>query len=179
MALRRIIPYGDTLLRRQSAPINEVDDEIKQLIADMTEIIGAAEGLGLAAPQVGVSKMLFIIDWTNLEEEGGEVKAYLNPRILDKSDEMDLAEEGCLSLPGISAEVKRPREVSVEYMTIDGESHSEQLSGLSARVFQHELDHLLGILFIDRISSSVRKGLKKELQAIMNGEVKPFDGIRN
>lgn len=176
MALRKIIPYGDSLLRRQSQKIETVDDEILTLIADMKEVVQAAEGVGLAAPQVGVSKMLFLIDWANLEDGGEEIIAYINPRVVGRGDSIVEAAEGCLSLPEVWADVQRPDEIKVEYQTVDGELHEEDLSGMPARVFQHELDHLLGILFIDRISSSERAELKEDLQAIMSGEVKPFDG---
>ena len=176
MALRKIIPYGDTLLRRQSEKIEIVDDEIRKLVADMKEVVKAAEGVGLAAPQVGESKMLFLIDWSNLEDERNDVITYINPRITSRGDTIEEALEGCLSLPEVWANVNRPDEIQVEYQNVDGELLKEELSGLPARVFQHELDHLLGILFIDRISTSERAALKDSLQSIMSGEVKPFEG---
>lgn len=176
MALRKIIPYGDTLLRRQSQQIDKIDDEMKSLIDDMKEVVIASEGVGLAAPQVGESKMLFLIDWANLEDGGDEIIAYINPKIIGKGDEIVEAPEGCLSLPEIWADVLRPDEIKVEYQTVDGKTHVADLSGMPARVFQHEFDHLLGILFIDRISASARSELREDLQAIMKGIVKPFDG---
>jgi peptide deformylase len=176
LALRKIIPYGDSLLRRQSQKIETVDDDILTLIADMKEVVKAAEGVGLAAPQVGVSKMLFLIDWANLEDGDEEIIAYINPRIIERGDITVETAEGCLSLPEVWADVQRPDEIKVEYQTVDGVLHEKDLIGMPARVFQHELDHLLGILFIDRISSSERAELKEDLQAIMSGKVKPFDG---
>ena len=130
MALRKIIPYGDSLLRRQSQKIETVDDDILTLIADMKEVVKAAEGVGLAAPQVGVSKMLFLIDWANLEDGDEEIIAYINPRIIERGDITVETAEGCLSLPEVWADVQRPDEIKVEYQTVDGVLHEKDLIDL-------------------------------------------------
>lgn len=171
----KVTAYGDTLIRRQSASIDEIDSEINELIDNMSSTMRFAKGVGLAAPQVGVSKMLFLIDWTELEENG-KIKAYINPEILAHQGEMVSEQEGCLSLPEVWAEVDRKESVKVRYTNLEGEIVEEELTGLPSRVFQHEFDHLLGILFIDRISREERLKLKDKLQAIMDGEIKPFDG---
>jgi len=130
----------------------------------------------LAAPQVGESKMLFLIDWMHLVEEDGGIKPYINPEVVETGDSTTVEKEGCLSLPEIWAEVRRADRIKVRYTTLEGVEVAEELTGMPARVFLHEYDHLLGILFIDRISRSERARLKSGLQAILDGTVKPFDG---
>jgi len=177
LAFLKITAYGDPLLRRQSDPIDPVDDEIKQLITDMTDTMQAANGVGLAAPQVGVSKMLMLINWSNLDEDRVEKKvtAYINPQILESGGELSSTEEGCLSLPEVWGEVKRPDYIRIKYQNQDGEEVEEDLRDFPARVFQHEIDHLFGILFIDRMSDSDRGEIKGQLQSILDGRTKPFD----
>lgn len=142
----------------------------------MTDTIRAAKGVGLAAPQVGVSRMLILMDWSNIDEEGGEIKAYINPEIVRKGTEIVTDQEGCLSLPEVWADVDRPKEISISYKNVDGEIIEEDLDGMAARVFQHELDHLLGILFIDRITARDRVLLREQLKAILDGRIQPFNG---
>jgi len=173
--LLKITPYGTPLLRKQAARIEKVDDEIRKLAADMGETMRAASGLGLAAPQVGVSRQMFVIDWGVFEEVGGEVVAYINPEIVEKAGHNISKQEGCLSIPKVFADVTRPDKVMVRYMNLEGETVEETLIGMPARVFQHELDHLHGVLFIDRVTADVRKELKPGLQDILTGIVKPFD----
>lgn len=153
-----------------------IDDELSKLISDMADTMQAAHGVGLAAPQVGVSRMLFLINWNHITEEDAKIKAYINPAILEFLGSRVEMQEGCLSLPEIWADVTRPSKVRVRYETLDGNSVEEVLDGLAARVFQHEYDHLIGILFIDRISPNARLKLKSGLQSILEGKVKPFDG---
>ncbi len=141
----------------------------------MSDTIRLAKGVGLAAPQVGVSKMLFLMDWSHLED-GGKIKAYINPEIIEFKGKTISEQEGCLSLPEIWADVDRPDGIKVKYETVEGQTIEEELTEMPARVFQHEYDHLLGILFIDRISRDDRLKLKDKLQAIMDGKIKPFDG---
>lgn len=177
MALRKVIPYGDPLLRRQSSPIESIDNEVLELIRDMKDTVAEAGGVGLAAPQLGESRMLFLIDWSHLED-GCDIIAYLNPEILESGGKMVSDDEGCLSFPQTVGEVTRPDSIEVKYQTIDGSWVIETLSDFPARVFQHEYDHLLGVLFIDRISLNERTKIKTKLQAILSGELKPFDGIK-
>jgi len=174
LALLKVVPYGNSLLRRQSAPVEQIDDDILSLIEDMKDTMKVAGGVGLAAPQVGESRMLFLIDWSEIEE-GAEISAYINPEIIERGNKLEIKQEGCLSLPEIWADVNRQDWIRVRYETIDGEKQKEELTGLPARVFQHEYDHLVGILFIDRISSLERAQIKDKLQAIMDGRVKAFN----
>ena len=175
--LLKVIPYGNPHLRKQSTPVEVIDDEIRQLVDDMVETMHAAGGVGLSAPQVDVRKTVFVIDW-GLLEEGGEVRAYINPCILETGGQVLTNQEGCLSFPEMTTDISRPDKIRVTYQTLDGEDVEEELSDFPARVFQHEYDHLFGILFIDRISSEARQELKSKLQAILDGGIKPFDGTR-
>ncbi len=174
--LLKITPYGDPLLRKQSTRIDPVDNEVRTLAANMTETMRAASGLGLAAPQVGVSRQLFLIDWAVYEGvDNPEAVAYINPEIVEKAGNNVSKQEGCLSVPKVYADVTRPDKVMVRYQNLQGETVEETLVGMPARVFQHELDHLHGVLFIDRVTADVRKELKPGLQDILTGVVKPFD----
>ncbi len=170
----KIIPYGNPILRRQAEKIDFIDEYIVQLIKDMSDTLSAANGVGLAAPQIGVSKQLLIIDWGSLTENG-HLKVYINPEIIEYGKSTDTYEEGCLSFPRVFANVIRPTKVIVRYQNIKGDIIEEKLNQLPARVFQHEFDHLQGILFIDRISNDIRKNIKPLLQAIMDGKILPFD----
>jgi peptide deformylase len=130
----------------------------------MIETMRINEGIGLAAPQVDVMKRLFVIDKRLINEEW-EAQAYINPEIIDASG-LDTYEEGCLSIPGIRAEVDRPFKLLVKYQTVNGSFIEEELEGLLARVFQHEYDHLDGILFIDRIPFIRKKMLESQIKEI-------------
>jgi len=181
LALRRITAYGDPLLRKQSARIEEIDDCIRRLSDDMLETMHEAGGIGLAAPQVGVSKMLFIADWSKLPDDNDPMKdagfvVYINPAIHTASDRILMQEEGCLSLPEVTAEVPRPDSIEISYQNLDGIEEREELTDYHARVFQHEYDHLRGILFIDRIDKKERAKIKSKLQDILAGRIKAFDG---
>ncbi|HDK26469.1 MAG TPA: peptide deformylase [Candidatus Atribacteria bacterium] len=157
MAILEIKVYGDPILREKSKPVEKIAPEILNLIKDMTETMYAASGVGLAAPQVGVSKRIIIVD-------GGEegVIALINPKIVDEEGEV-IAEEGCLSLPGIYANVKRSSKVTVEALDLDGEHIEITKEDLIARALQHEIDHLEGVLFIDRIGRTKRQLLLNKL----------------
>ena len=177
----KIITYGDPILRKQSARIENIDGDIVSLIDDMLETLHDADGLGLAAPQVGVSKMLFIVDWSLLDETGSEgndegVDIYINPVLRKVDEETDSGDEGCLSLPGVTATVERIDQIEISYQNLDGEDVEIVLKGLPARVVQHEYDHLAGILFIDRISARERDRNKSKLQDILAGRIKSLDG---
>lgn len=172
--LLKITPYGNPLLRKQSARIEKIDAEIKQLAADMIDTMRAANGLGLAAPQVGRSLQLFVLDW-NVVEEGTPAEAYINPEIIEFAGNNVSKQEGCLSVPKVFADVIRPNKVHVRYQNLKGKLVEETLVDLPARIFQHEFDHLQGVLFIDRVTADVRKELKPGLQAILEGVVVPYD----
>lgn len=164
MALLRIRHYPEEVLSQVAEPIAEVDDEIRALAADMAETMYAAPGVGLAAPQVGVLKRLIVLDCGG-EEEPELIKA-VNPQILERDGE-SFEEEGCLSVPSYYARIKRSAWVKVRYQNMDGETVEQEADGLLAVCFQHEIDHLDGKLFVDRLSS-LKKGIfRKKYQKIM------------
>lgn len=146
---------GDPVLREPTEEIDEVDDEIRRLAEEMFETMYAAEGIGLAAPQVGISLRLFVMDIRDPDEEP---RALINPVVLESSGS-ELAEEGCLSLPGLVGEVERAARIVVEATDLDGQRSRVEVSGLLARCIQHEIDHLDGVLFIDRLSPLKRRML--------------------
>ena len=155
MGLLKIYHYPDSVLSKIAEPITVVDDEIRQLAADMAETMYAAPGVGLAAPQVGISRRLIVLDCGG--EDDPELIKAVNPEILD-SDGESFEEEGCLSVPGFYACVKRSAWVTVRYLDMDGNVVEREADGLLAICFQHEIDHLDGKLFVDRLSS-LKKGM--------------------
>lgn len=167
MAILPIIETPDPLLRQISTPVDAVTDETRALIKDMFDTMYDAPGIGLAAIQVGVPKRILVIDLQEPEEEGGEpVKkplVFINPEILRESDEYQLYNEGCLSVPDQFAEVERPAEIRARWLDENGTVHEEDLDGLLAVCLQHEMDHLEGVLFIDHLSKLKRDMLLKKL----------------
>jgi len=159
MAVLKVRKYGDPALRRSAVPVGEVTAEVRRIIADMTETMYDEVGIGLAAPQVGVSLRLIVIS----DEEGRGVQALLNPAIVDRSGEVT-GEEGCLSIPGVFAPVTRAARVTVEARSVDGKPLTIEARGLRARVLQHEIDHLDGVLFIDRVDPMVRDRIKRKIK---------------
>ncbi len=160
MALRKILHYPEPVLKEKSLPVTEFNDELKQLAADMVETMYDAPGVGLAAPQVGELKRLIILDCSAKEEEEDLIVA-VNPEIVASSGD-SLEEEGCLSVPGFYASVKRSSEVTMRYQDTDGTTHERKATGLLAIGIQHELDHLEGVLFVDRLSPLKRSMFKKK-----------------
>jgi len=158
MAILEIKEYGEPVLREKALPVKEVNPEILNLIKDMAETMYTDSGVGLAAPQVGVSKRIIIIDG---EEEG--LIVLINPMIVRSEGEV-VAEEGCLSVPGIYSKVKRSSKVTVKALNENGDSIEITKEGLTARALQHEIDHLDGILFIDRIGRMERQILLNKLK---------------
>jgi len=161
MAILEIKKFNEPVLRKKCEKVKKVDEEIKKLIVDMVQTMKEEQGIGLAAPQVGVSKRVIVVQ-TDLE--GRRILALVNPKIIKKSQEKEKDEEGCLSFPGIFLEIKRAKEVEVEGLDIKREKIKLKAKGLLARVFQHEIDHLDGVLFIDRISFWQRLKIRKKLQ---------------
>ena len=159
MAILKVLRYGDPSLRRSAEPVGEVTAEIRRIIADMTETMYDEVGIGLAAPQVGISKRLIVI----ADEEGRGVQALLNPAIVDRGGEMT-GEEGCLSIPGVFAAVTRAAWVKVEARSVDGQPVTINARGLRSRVLQHEIDHLDGVLFIDRVDPMLRDRIKRKIK---------------
>jgi len=153
-----IITLPDRLLRTKSAPVERVDDEVRRFLDDMLETMYDAPGVGLAAVQVGVPRRLVTIDVARREDENAEPNPLflINPEILTSSDERDVHEEGCLSIPDYYAEVERPASLRVRYLDCDGKLQEMDAEGILAVCLQHEIDHLNGTLFIDHLSKLKR-----------------------
>jgi len=167
MAILPIVEVPDPRLRQISKPVEQVDDELRALVADMFETMYDAPGIGLAAIQVGVPKRVLVIDLQEPEEEGGEPvkdpRVFINPEILTASDQDIPYTEGCLSVPDQYAEVERPDRIRARWLDEQGESHEEEIEGLLAVCLQHEMDHLNGVLFIDHLSRLKREMVLKKL----------------
>ena len=157
MSIQPIRTYGDPVLKTLATDVVEIDSKIAKLVADMIETMYEAPGVGLAAPQVGVEKRLFVYDI------GDGPLAILNPRITESDGEW-VYEEGCLSVPGLYFEIVRPAKVLLEGIDLDGNEVSIEASELLGRVFQHEVDHLDGILLLERLDEVQLKAAKKELR---------------
>jgi peptide deformylase len=168
MAIRPILEVPDPRLKTVSTPVETFDDELRTLVEDMFETMYDAPGIGLAAIQVGVPKRVLVIDLQAEEdEEGKPIKAprvFINPEILDPSEEQSLYNEGCLSVPDQYAEVERPATIRARWQDLDGKVHEEAMDGLMATCLQHEMDHLEGILFIDHLSRLKRQMVLKKLE---------------
>ena len=167
MAVLPIVEVPDPRLRLVSQPVATMDDGVRQLVADMTETMYAAHGIGLAAIQVGVARRVLVIDLQEgRDEEDQPIRApaaYINPEILSVSDELSTYNEGCLSIPEQYAEVARPATCRVRWMDEGGAGHEEELEGLLATCMQHEIDHLNGVLFVDHLSRLKRDMVMKKL----------------
>src|SRR5438309_3666809 len=151
-----ILRYGDSPLHDAAGPIEEITDDVHKLIDDMIETMYAAPGVGLAAPQVGVSLRLFVID-TSVGRDPSSLMVMVNPNFVEREG-VQLEEEGCLSVPGFNATVVRPLRAIVKGLDRTGTEHAREGSGLLARAIQHEMDHLDGTLFVDRL-----RGIKRDL----------------
>ncbi|HOK82701.1 MAG TPA: peptide deformylase [Pseudothermotoga sp.] len=158
--MRKIRLLGDPVLRKKAKEIEKIDEAVKSLVKELFDIMYATDGIGLAAPQIGVSLRLFVMD-------DGTPRALINPVITFKSKETNVAEEGCLSVPEVFENVERSNEVIIKYFDINGDEIEERLTGYSARVAQHEYDHLDGILFIDLIPASRRFAIRQKLSNII------------
>jgi peptide deformylase len=163
MSLLELRIMGDPVLRQPAAPVVEVTDELHRLMDDMFDTMYAEEGVGLAAPQIGVSQRLIVID---AREEDTQPFVLINPEIVEFSDDLDRAEEGCLSIPGLREVVERSWAVRVRGLDRDGTPMEIDAEGLLARILQHEVDHLDGILFVDRVSPLKRKLLLARWQKL-------------
>jgi peptide deformylase len=160
--LLEIRKFPDKVLREKATKVDNVDEEIKTLVENMFETMYEAPGIGLAAPQVGVLKRLFVVDETEGEDKTQQL-VFINPEITEKNGE-EVGEEGCLSVPGEYENVKRFALIKAKALDIKGEEFEIEAEGLLARAIQHELDHLDGKLFIDKLSSLKREMLKKRIK---------------
>lgn len=168
--------YGQPVLRQVAQDVELNQEEIAPLLDKMYQTLDSSQGIGLAAPQIGKSIRVVVIDLRVLADEFPEYKdyrhAFINAHILEYSEETDSMEEGCLSLPGISEEVVRSKRIRVVYYDENFEKHEEWVDGYLARVMQHEFDHLDGKLFTDRISAFRRSMLKSKFSAFVKGKVR-------
>jgi len=149
--------YGKEVLFQVATPVSEITPELRQTLDDMVPMLETYHGVGLAAPQVGISQRFFIMN------AGDKLRKVINPEILQKGTAMVEMEEGCLSVPGIHKRVRRPRRISVRYQNENGDVIEEELKDFPARVFQHEYDHLDGILFVDRLTPVTRRLIERQL----------------
>ncbi|MBN1866699.1 peptide deformylase [Candidatus Sumerlaeota bacterium] len=172
MAQLPIRIYGDPCLREKSRPIETIDDDVRQLVRDMAETLYADRGVGLAAPQVGRNVRLFVSDVDWVEDEGGKdrgvrnLKVHINPELIWESPDDESHAEGCLSLPEIEGDVFRSCSVKVRYQDETGAVRERRAEGLEARCIQHEIDHLDGVLFVDRMPFVKRRLLAGKLREI-------------
>lgn len=185
MAIREILEVPDPRLKQVSVPVEKFDDELKTLVEDMFETMYDAPGIGLAAIQVGVPLRVLVIDLQPDDEDaepevctahGGhhhthqptrkEPRIFINPEILDPSEDHTVYQEGCLSVPEIFADVERPSRIRARWQDLDGTVHEEAMDGLMATCLQHEMDHLEGILFIDHLSRLKRQMALKKLDKL-------------
>ena len=171
-----IVAYGDPVLKKEAEEIDENYPQLQQMIDNMFETMLNAEGVGLAAPQIGKSIRLFIVDASPFAEEEADLKNFqrvmINPIMLDESGKEWSFQEGCLSIPGIRENVSRQELIRVEYYDRDFKLIEESFSGLAARIIQHEYDHIEGILFTDHLKPLKRSLLKGKLNNISKGNVK-------
>ncbi|GGF50297.1 peptide deformylase [Echinicola rosea] len=169
-----IVAYGNPILKKETEEINEGED-INELISDMFDTMDHASGVGLAAPQINKGIRLFVIDSSLMldedSEEKGFRKAFINPIILDEYGDDYSFEEGCLSIPDVRAEITRPETLTIEYFDENWNLKEEAFSGMTARVIQHEYDHLEGILFVDYIKGLKKRLVKSKLVDISKGKV--------
>lgn len=181
MAIRPILEVPDPRLKTVSMPVDTFDDDLRALVSDMLDTMYDAPGIGLAAIQVGVPLRVLVIDLQEPDPDAEpeqcddhgcghdhhpvvrDPKVFINPEILDPSDDYSLYNEGCLSVPDQYAEVERPAVVTARWQDLDGKVHEERLEGLMATCLQHEMDHLEGILFIDHLSRLKRQMVLKKL----------------
>lgn len=178
-----IVAYGDPILRKQTRFVEQDEMDLKKLSADMFETMYSANGVGLAAPQIGLNIRVFVADGTPFSEKDeddddeevdlslvGFKKTFINPEILEEDGEEWGFEEGCLSIPGIRGDVYRPERVLIRYRDTDWNEVTEEYTGMAARIIQHEYDHLLGKLFVDYLPTLKKQLIKKKLSDISKGK---------
>ncbi len=179
-----IVAYGDPILRKVARNIDPHENlDLPKLVENMYETMYDSSGIGLAAPQIGMSVRLFIVDGTPLNENDDEdheidptlegfKKVFVNPQMVQQEGDKWPFEEGCLSIPGVRADVHRPESLTIKYFDLEWKEHVEQYDGMAARIIQHEYDHLEGKLFTDYLPALKKQLLKKRLNEITKGKVK-------
>lgn len=189
MGILEIRKYGDPVLRETARPVEEVTEDLRQQALDMGETMYAAAGIGLAANQIGDLRRILVIDV--LQSEDAEtpqarkakrsacrprhLEIFINPELLESSELDEPYTEGCLSIPGVEGEVYRPRAIRLRWMDPEGQTHEAEFDGLRARVLQHEIDHLNGVLFIDHLGLMKRKMLAGKLNRIKKETVEALE----
>ena len=179
-----IVAYGDPLLRKVGTTIDKGYPNLPELLENMTETMKNANGIGLAAPQIGRTIRLFIVDLSPFSEDeeldekertflADYKRVFINPEMLEETGEEWAFNEGCLSIPDIREDVFRQDTVTIKYLDENFDEHTETLNGLAARVVQHEYDHIEGILFTDKISSLKKRLIKRKLENISKGKINP------
>ncbi len=171
--------YGSSVLRKKTKEITKDYPGLEQLIQDMFETMKISDGVGLAAPQIGLSIRLFVVDGTDIKQDEDETKedlssfkiAFINPKITKLWGKKWTYNEGCLSVPTLREDVERPEKVQIEYYDLNFNFHKEEFDGVKSRVIQHEYDHLEGILFVDRINPLKKRLVHGKLNAISKGKV--------
>ena len=174
MSKLEILEIPDPRLRTVAKPVESFDSELSRLIEDMTETMYFAEGIGLAATQVNIHKRLLVLD---VSESQDQPRVYINPEILE-SEGSETCEEGCLSVPGIYAEVSRAEKIRISARDRDGNPFEKELDGMHAVCFQHEMDHLKGTLFVDYLSPLKQRMVRKKLEKQRRQEIKNATGTR-
>lgn len=167
--------YGHPVLRKVAADVDPKDQDLSQLISDMFETLDHAGGVGLAAPQIGKSIRVVVIDLNVLKDDYPEYegfrRAFINAHVVEAdTKDKETLEEGCLSIPGLSENVTRPKRIRVQYVDEKGQAHDEWVDGYLARVMQHEFDHLEGVMYVDKVSPLRKQLIKNKLRAIMQGK---------
>ncbi len=163
--VHKVVKYGDPVLEKKAEPIQEFDTpELHQLVQDMFDTMYSAKGIGLAAPQIGLSKQLTVID-VSAGEEGGEKLVLINPEIVEKSGSQ-LGEEGCLSIPGFREDVKRALKVKIRARNAKGDTLEYEADDLLSRCMQHEIDHLHGVLFLAHLSPLKRDLIRRKIRKL-------------
>ncbi|MDR6873845.1 peptide deformylase [Bosea sp. BE125] len=170
MAIRPLVILPDSVLRQVSAPVDTITPEIKTLAADMLETMYDAPGIGLAAIQIGVPKRIVTIDLSKSDDEEKVPMVFVNPEVIWTSEETNVHEEGCLSIPEYYEEVERPAAIKLRYMDLDGKTQEIAAEGLLATCLQHEVDHLNGVLFIDYLSRLKRERVTKRFAKVAKRE---------
>ncbi len=174
--------YGQPVLRKQAQDITQTYPKLNELINNMFETMYNAEGIGLAAPQIGLDIRLFVIDLAPLAEDDERYasfkKVFINPEIIESSDKTNVFSEGCLSLPLINESVTRPEEIKIKYLDENFVEHTDVYADFFARCIQHEYDHLEGKLFIDKISAIRKQLIKSKLNNLLNGKINCFYKVK-
>jgi peptide deformylase len=172
VAILPITMFGDKILRKKVNKVKVVDNEIIELVTNMFDTMRNANGIGLAANQVGADRSVFVVDISMVEEyQDSKPLVFINPVITKRSEEKIVFEEGCLSIPDVRGDVERPEAISITYQDFDFKEQTLDANNLLARVIQHEYDHLMGILFTDLVDDDLKKRIKKPLHRIRKRKI--------